>query len=303
MSITVLPMLSSRSRGGWRANRDSSRVTDWLRLAAWMAWMFAVLFARPAHANELKPETAAAFDRYIAATEARFNEAATPDPFLIVDRLPDSQREAAYGQLRGGQVYIQEVHAQQDNHPIPVPNGLIHDWAGVIFIPKVTLDQANAVLHDYENEAVIYKPDVRKAKLIEQDGNESKIFEQFYSKTIVTVVLNAYFDVTETRVGSTRIQSVSRATRIVEVMDFGEPSERERADGKDHGYMWRLNSYWRLEEKDGGVYVENESISLSRTVPALLGWLIDPLTRSIPRDVMERTLTNTRNAVKNLRRD
>jgi hypothetical protein len=75
------------------------------------------------------------------------------------------------------------------------------------------------------------------------------------------------------------------------------PEEHERTDGKDHGYMWRLNSYWRMEEKDGGVYVQNESISLSRTIPVFFGWVIEPLTKSIPRELLVRMLTNTRGAV------
>lgn len=253
--------------------------------------------ARAAQATDLKPETLAAFDRYIAATDSQMNDSAAPDKFLIVDRLPEPARRAAYEQLRGGQPYIEEVSAEENHHPIAVPGGLIHDWAGVIFIPKATLSQADAALHDYENEPAIYKPDVRQARLIKQDGNQSKIFEQFYSKTLVTVVLNAYFDVLETRLGPTRIQSVSRSTRIAEVLDFDSPDERERTDGKDHGYMWRLNSYWRLEEKDGGVYIQNESISLSRTVPVMFAWLINPLTKSIPREVLYRTLTNTRRAI------
>ena len=138
------------------------------------------------------------------------------------------------------------------------------------------------------HEPEIYKPEIRRAKLIERNGNESKIYLQFYNKSIVTVVLNAYFDVIETQIGSTRIQSASRSTRIVEVENPGSPDEHERTDGNDHGYMWRLNSYWRIEEKDGGVYVQNESITLTRTVPALLAWLINPLTKSIPRDVLSR---------------
>lgn len=93
------------------------------------------------------------------------------------------------------------------------------------------------------------------------------------------------------------MESASRSTRIVEVADPGEPNEHERSDGVDHGYMWRLCSYWRIEQKDGGVYVENESITLTRSVPVLLAWLINPLTKSIPHDVLLHTLTNTQDAV------
>jgi hypothetical protein len=255
------------------------------------------LAAIPAHASQLKPETAAAFERYVALTEARMDEDLRLDQFLAVDRLPDLERKEAYDQLQQGQVYIEELHTQEDHHSIRVPSGLIHHWVGVIFIPKATLPKTNAVLHDYEDEPEIYKPDIRRAKLIERNGNKSKIFLQFYNKSIVTVVLNEYSDVTETQIGNSRMQSASRSTRIAEVVNPGSPDEQERPEGDDHGYMWRLNSYWRIEEKDGGVYIQNETITLSRTVPVLLAWLINPLVKSIPRDVLQHTLTNTRNAV------
>ncbi len=250
-----------------------------------------------ARAAQLKPETVAAFEHYVVVTEAQMDDDVRLHQFLVIDRLPDAQRKDAYDQLQRGQTYIEELQTQEGHHRIHIPDGLIHHWAGVIFIPKATLSETNTVLQDYDNEPDIYKPEIRRSKLIEQNGNESKIYLQFYTKSIVTVVLNAYFDVIETQIGNTRIQSASRSTRIAEVVNWGSPNEHERTDGKDHGYMWRLNSYWRIEEKDGGVYVENESITLTRTVPVLLAWLINPLTKSIPRDVLLHTLTNTRNAV------
>lgn len=255
------------------------------------------MFAPPAQASELKPATSAAFDRYIAATEAQRESDAGLAQFLIIDPLPDAQRQAAYDQLQQGQVYIQELRTREEGQSIPIPSGLIHHWAGVIFIPKATLPEILAVLNDYDHQADIYKPDVRQSKLLGQTGDDAEIFEQFYSKTIVTVVLNAYFHVVQRQLSSGRCESASRSTRVVEVMNPDTPEESVGAYGKDHGYMWRLNSYWRIEEKDGGVYVQNESVSLSRTMPVLLAWLIEPLTKSIPRDVLSRTLEDTRRAV------
>jgi hypothetical protein len=248
-------------------------------------------------AAQLKPETVAAFERYVRVTEARMEQEARDNQFLIVDRLPDSRRQEAYKQLQRGQIYIEELHSQEDDLPIHVPSGLIHHWAGVIFIPKATLSEISAVLQDYENEPAIYNPDIRQARLIQKNGNESKIFLQLYNKSIVTVVFNGFFDIRENPIGNTRMESASRSRRITEVVNPGGPDEHERPEGNDHGYMWRLNSYWRLEEKDGGVYVQNQSITLTRGVPVLLAWLINPLTKSIPRDVLSRMLTDTRNAV------
>jgi hypothetical protein len=263
-----------------------------------MALLFlSALTGTSAGAAQLKPETDAAFQHYVSVTEAQMDDDVRLNRFLVIDRLPDLQRKQAYDQLQQGEVYIEELHTRENQHPIHIPSGLIHHWVGVIFVPNSTASQVEAVLHDYDDEAEIYKPDIRKAKLIEQNGDDSKIYLQFYSRTIVTVVLNAYFTVVEKQLGAKRIQSVSRSTRVAEVANWDGPDEHERPDGGDHGYMWRLNSYWRIEEKDGGAYVENESITLTRTVPPLLEWLIGPLTKSIPHDVLVHTLTNTRKAV------
>jgi hypothetical protein len=248
-------------------------------------------------AGQVKPETATAFDRYVAVTQARMDDDLRLNQFLAIDRLPDSQSKEAYDQLQRGEIYIQELHSTEEGRPIHIPGGLIHHWVGVIFIPKATLSEIDAVLNDFDHEPEIYKPEIRRARVIERNGNESKICLQLYNKSLVTVVLNEYSDVIETQIGRTRIQSVSRSTRVAEVMNPGSPDEHERTDGNDHGYMWRLYSYWRIEEKDGGVYVQNESLTLTRTVPAMLAWLINPLVKSIPHDVLFHLLTNTRNAV------
>ena len=250
-----------------------------------------------ARATELKPETAAAFDRYVRAMEARMDEDIGRNQFLVVDRLPEPRRTEAYEQLKSGQVYIEAMSARENDRPIHISSGLIHHWAGVIFIPRATFDEVEAVMRDYDCHEDIYKPQIRKSKLMERNGDESKVYFQFFNHSIVTVILNANFDVRDTQFGSGRFQTVTRSTRIAEVENVDSPNEHERPVGNDHGYMWRLFSYWRIEEKDGGVYVQNESVSLTRTVPALLAFIVNPLVKSIPRSVLIHLLTDTRNAV------
>ena len=60
-----------------------------------------------------------------------------------------------------------------------------------------------------------------------------------------------------------------------------------------------MNTYWRFEEKDGGTYVECQSISLTRDIPTGLGWLIGPYVTSVPRESLTFTLATTRSAVLN----
>ena len=282
-----------RSKGRDHVNRSGPLLHKIIFLFSIFPWLLGI----SARATELKPETVAAFDHYVRITESEMENELEGKQFLVIDRLPEARRKQAYGQLNQGELYIQEMHTLDGQELIRIPSGLVHHWAGVIFIPKATLAEVNAVLQDYVNEPRIYNPEIRRAKLIEQNGNESKVYLQIFSKSIITVVLNGYFNVTLKSIGAARSESISRSTRIAEVVNPGDSDEHERTDGNDHGYLWRLNSYWRIEEKDGGVYVQNESLTLTRTVPVLLAWLINPLVKSLPREVLGDMLTDTRDAV------
>jgi len=255
------------------------------------------VFATSAQATEVKANTAAAFDRYIRATETQRADDLRNGRFLVLDSLPDPARQESYAKLRQGQLYIEQLHLKENGHSIPIPGGLVHHWVGVMFVPGATLSRVISVLRDYDNHKNVYKPDVRRSKLLEHNGNEFKIFLQFYRKSIVTVVINANFDVHYTMLGSTRALSQSYSTRIAEVDNPDKSNEHELPVGNDHGYLWRLDNYWRIEEKDGGAYVQVESVALSRSIPNLFAWLINPLVRSIPRSVLSRLLTATRQAV------
>src|ERR1035438_6088112 len=118
-----------------------------------MFWLLGILLSvgvTAARATELKAETAAAFDRYVRAMEARMDEDTGRNQFLVVDRLPEPHRTEAYEQLKNGQVYIEAMSARENDRPIHISSGLIHHWAGVIFIPKATFDEVTAVLRDYD---------------------------------------------------------------------------------------------------------------------------------------------------------
>ena len=263
------------------------------------AWAAGCLLVVPARAAELKPETVAAFDHYIQASEARMAEGLAEDRFLILDGPPDGRRQQVYAQVRQGQIYIEELHTKEDGRSIRIPSGLIHDWAGVMFIRSATFAQTLAVLQDYENHKNIYKPSVRESKLLAHKGNEFKVYLQLYRKSLVTVVVNMNLDIQYTQPEKTRAMSRSYSTRIAELEHPGKPEERELPLGKDHGYIWRLYSYWRIEEKDDGVYVQVESIALSRSIPWVFAWLINPLTKSVPREVLSHLLRATRVAIHN----
>lgn len=155
----------------------------------------ASLLGSPANARELKPETVTAFDRYIHTTEERMAEDLRQGHFLVVDNLPDGDRQQTYSRLKQGEFYIEPLRTKEDDKPIPVPGGLIHHWVGVVFIPGTTLSQILAVLQDYDNHKIIHKPDVRDSKLLTRDGNDFKVYLQFYQKSLVTVVVNVNLNI------------------------------------------------------------------------------------------------------------
>ena len=246
--------------------------------------------------TELRNETAKAFDRYIDISENRIQAELRSGPFLYIDGFPATRRNEAYTQLRQGQILLRHENTREEGHPLTVAYGLIHDWSGVSFIPGASLSRTLAVVLDYDNLHNIYT-DVHQSRLIARNGNIFTVFLQFYKKSLITVVLNAQFESYLEQFGARRAVIWSRSTRIAEVDDPDDAGAHELPVNSGHGYLWRLNSYWRFEERDGGVYVQLESIGLSRSVPAIFAWLVNPLLRSIPRGTLSGLLRETRTAV------
>ncbi len=179
---------------------------------------------------------------------------------------------------------------------IDVPGGMIHDWQGAIFVPGITLDALLQWLQDYDHHSRYFK-NVEQSKLLSRNGDTFHIFMRLTRSKIVTVHYNTEHTAVYQKNGPGRASSRSFTTKIAEVENAGTKSERELPPGADSGYMWRLNSYWRFQEQDGGVIVECESVSLSRSIPFGLGWLIGRYTESVPRESLEDTLTSIRDGI------
>jgi hypothetical protein len=96
------------------------------------------------------------------------------------------------------------------------------------------------------------------------------------------------------RPAADRAYSQVTSTRVAEVDHAGTSREVEKPVGHDSGFMWRLNTYWRFLERDGGTYVQCESITLSRDIPFGLGWMIGPFVTGIPRESLTFTMARLR---------
>jgi len=244
------------------------------------------------------PESLAAFSRYVESTESRIQqEQARPNAFLYIDGLPEPRRAEVLKQIRNGQVYMERLQTRDSaGKTMVAPGALIHHWIGDAFVPGATVDQAIALAQDYDHHQGIY-PEVVRSKLLKRDANDFHIFYRLRKHKVITVTLDTEHEVRYFRDDPKRWHCVSLSTRIAQVDDAGKPSEHERPVGQDDGFLWRIDSWWRFEERDGGVYIECESASLTRDIPTGLAWLIQPFITSIPKESLQNTLGSTRSAL------
>jgi hypothetical protein len=291
---------------GERFRRHARRLANTLLTSSFLllfplAISFTASQSSPASAPvpvRLHPETVATFDRYVRLTEER-NEAELKrgSALLWIDSLAPAQRTEGYAALKRGEVQIEQLSTLENGKPMVCPGGMIHHWVGVVFIPGVKLEDVLAVLEDYDHQSTYYSPDVERSKIESRDGDHFRVFLRFRRHKVITVVLNTEHDVHYFHDAPGRAHSRSTAVRIAEVENPGKSDEREKQPGDDGGFLWRMETWWRMEERDGGVYVQSEVASLTRDIPTGLGWLVSPFVTSIPKETLVFTLDATRKAV------
>jgi len=272
--------------------RTFFRITQWTLLAAIFVGLPG---ARMSPAAELSSETIKAWNAYITATESRrARELASEKKFLALDFQDKDMPLRERRELLSGEIpVIKMTSVDSRDRKTEVPDGMIHYWRGSVFIPGVTLDAvyarvANPTVDDTKQD------DVLESAVSDRDSGSLKLFLKLQRSKIVTVVYNTEHQVHFQRPSKDKAWSRSFTTKIAELKDPGTPQETEKPEGKDHGFLWRLNSYWRYQQVDGGVIVECESISLSRSIPAVFRVLVRPLIDKVAHESMERTLDSMR---------
>jgi hypothetical protein len=179
------------------------------------------------------------------------------------------------------------------SNEVAVSGGLVNHWRGTVFVPHTKLDEMLKVLQEPQSDKH-KQEDVLSSRVVSRDGDTQKVYLRLRRTKFVTVVYDTEYDVEYRRIGTDRAWSNSISTKVVEIENAGTPQERALPEGNDSGYMWRLNSYWRYKQLDDGVLVEIESLTLSRSLPMLIGPLIRPIVTSTARESMTRTLSSVR---------
>ncbi len=227
------------------------------------------------------PEAAAAFNSYVALVDSRLDEQRrTPGTFLAT---------ADPARLRPGQPIVESLAPVAGAGP---PGSLIHDWRATAFAPGATAAQFEHLLRDFDRYPERFAPQVVGARVLGQEGDHAQVWMRVRQHHGLTAILDATYDVTFGRLDATHGFSTSRSVQIARI----EPGERAF-----DGLLWRQNTYWSWEERDGGLCLQLESVSLTRSVPRGLGWVIGPFVESVPREELEFTLHSVVTALRRLK--
>lgn len=211
-------------------------------------------------------------------------------PFLSLDDAP-----AERARLRAGEIVAVPADGSGAH---TVPDGLIHDWVGAMFIPNAKLEDVLAVVHDYDHYKEYYRPTVTDSKTLTRSPSTQK-FSMLWRRKILFVdaALQGQYESRDFVIDERRWYSIAVSTRVQEIEHYGEQTQHLLPPDQGEGFLWRVHSIARYQERDGGVYVELEAIGLTRNIPLSLRWLVKPLAARLARDSVTTSLQQTRDAV------
>lgn len=248
--------------------------------------VLALVSGAAARAAGPSPAAVADFNSYAAKVEARLaRQHSSPANFLAPEDTAG---------LRSGKTIIQELTR---NGGDALPGALLHDWRGTAFIPGATAADFERLMENFSAYPQYYAPQIVSARVLARQGDRFQVIMRVRQKHIITVVMDTSYDVRFGQLDAQHGYSISRSTQIDEIASPGTRSEHALGSA-GHGFLWRLNTYWSYEQQDGGLFIQIESISLSRSIPTGLGWAVGPFVESVPRDSLEFTLQATRDALR-----
>ncbi len=173
--------------------------------------------------------------------------------------------------------------------PTPtVPGAILHHWRATAFAPGATPAAFERLLRDFNAYPQHFAPQVLAAHSLPPQGDTLHLWLRVRQHHVLTVVLDSTYDVTFTSGAST-----SRSTRIYEL----DANQQPLSPQQEHGFLWRLNTYWTWQQRPGGLFLQVETISLSRAIPSGLNWLLRPYVDQVPRESLEFTLQSALRAL------
>ncbi len=232
------------------------------------------------------------FSAYAAGVEQRLAEQHRSDAAFLAQ--PDGDPAQTADRLRRGAVILVHIPSPSNS----VTGALLHHWRATAFAPGATAAAFERLIRNFKAYPQHFAPDVMQAAAVTSGPNTTLMRMRVRQRHVITVVLDGTYDVSFGELDRRHGYSISRSVHIDEIADAGTPREHVLSPADEHGFLWRQNTYWSFEERDGGLYLQVESISLTRDIPHGLGWAVRPYIESIPRESLEFTLRSACNAIR-----
>jgi hypothetical protein len=274
-----------------RQRSNSTRFSIGPVLSGLLSLLLAMAAPGPV-AAEAPPKAVSAFNTYVNGVEARLAEQHRSQKgfLLLVVQNPQSEMR-----LRRGELIVEKLTSSTG---ADYPGGLLHHWRGTAFAAGATATDFERLMKDFETYPQHFSPQVLQAKTLTQKDDHFQAWMRVRQKHVITVVMDTTYEVIFGRLDARHGYSISHSTQITEIDSPNTRHERALDSSEEHGFLWRQYTYWSYEERDGGLYMQVESVSLTRSIPTGLGWVIGPFVESVPRDSLEFTLRATCEALR-----
>jgi hypothetical protein len=241
---------------------------------------------------EPSPAAVAAFNSYIGVVESRLAQQHRSQIGFLAG-APLIPRDEM--RVRRGELLVEKITPYPG---VDLPGAMLHHWRGTAFVAGAGAADFERLMRDFDAYPRCFSPQVVRAGVLGQQGNYVQASMRVRQRHVITVVMDTDYDVVFGRLDAQHGYSISRSTRIAEIEAAGTSAERALSSSQEHGFLWRQNTYWSYEERDGGLLIQIESVSLTRAVPTGLGWAIGPFVESVPRETLEFTLRAVSNALR-----
>jgi hypothetical protein len=256
-----------------------------------MILLLMVAAPRPIAADP-PPAAVSAFNAYIGRLEARLaQQHRSPNTFIA----PVASGAEGEGRLRRGELIIENVPPSGASD---LPGAILFHRRGTAFASGAKAADFERLVKDFNAYPQRYAPQVLQSKILAGQGDRFQATMRVRQVHIITVVMDMAYDIAFGHLDAQHGYTIAHSTNISEIDAPGTRNERALGPDEAHGFLWRLNTYWSYEERDGGLYMQIETVSLTRSIPRGLAWAVEPFVESVPRESLEFTLRATRNALR-----
>jgi hypothetical protein len=209
------------------------------------------------------------FDNYVARFEKSVVAAYTESGRLWIDDRACCFRNNS---AEPGKLFV------EPRENMDIAGGSIHHFTGFMRIAGATIEDVRHIMQDYPNYPKYFSPDVGKGSAtlspdsMPADEHYLAQLSLIQSTLWMSVSYDGTYDVHYLRLDPDRWESKSVALSLREWRDPKDPGRGTYPEGEDHGFLWRTHTYWFVRQRDGGVDMELDSMTVSRPVPTGFAW-------------------------------